>query len=265
VLANGTVLVDGKTATLEELDSALASAKESNEHVLYYREVAGNELPPAAKQVIELVIAHKLPISLSSKPDFSDWVDAKGVSHPRSNLPSATDSEMEEYFATVRRTAAGKGAGEGLVIVKPDRSLMVLPRMEENPQLKEMAANVARMVPAEKQRNIAAIARTAFEGGPSVGLAEVGKAIPFFGMLVGLSYIGHAVWVFDGSSLVAGCRDADMVIVDSDVRSTLPTGWDARIAPVMRSVNIAVHNRETFALGAIRKVGTNPRSFEFSD
>jgi hypothetical protein len=268
VLANGTVLVDGKAATLEELDSALASTKQASGQVWYYREAARGELPPVAKEVIDRLVALKLPISLSSKPDFSDWVDAKGVSHPR-HAPAANDGEMDEYFAMVRRTAAGKGAGEGLVIVKPDRTLMVLPRMAESPELKGMAETVARMVPAEKQRNIAAIAQTVFENGPqgTAGIAEVGKAIPFLGILVGLSYIGHAVWVFDGhgSTLIAGCREADIVIVDSAMRGSLPAGWDAKLAAVMRNANILVHNRANLSLGAIRKVGTDPRTFEFKD
>jgi hypothetical protein len=264
VLANGTVLVDGQAATLEEVDAGLASTKEANGHVLYYREVAQGEAPAIAKQVIDRVLAHKLPVSLSSKPDFSDWVDAKGVSHPRVPLTEA-DAEMDEYFATIRRTAAGKGPGDGLVIIKPDRTLMVLPRMAESPELKSMAEGVAKLVPADKQRNIAAIGHTVFED-PG-GLAEVGKAIPFFGMLVGFSYIGHAVWVFDGrgSSLISGCRDADVVIVDSAVRPSLPAGWEAKAAAVMRSANILVHNRENFGLSAIRKLGKDPRRFEFAE
>jgi hypothetical protein len=266
VLANGTVLVDGRAATLDELDFALASTRQARGQVWYYREAASGESPPIARQVIDRVVALKLPISLSSKPDFSDWVDAKGVSHPRHASPTK-NGEMDEYFATVRRTAAGKGEGEGLVIVKPDRSLMVLPRMTESQELKGMAEQMAQMVPPNKQRNIAAIAQTIFEKGPAAGIAEVGKAIPFFGILVGLSYIGHAVWVFDGGgdTLIAGCRDADMVIVDSAVRASLPAGWDAKAAAVMRNANILVHNRANYSLGAIRKVGTNPRMFEFKD
>jgi hypothetical protein len=273
VLANGTVLVDGVPATLEELDTALAGAK----HVWYYREAARGEPPPIARDVIQRLIARKLPITLSSKPDFSDWVDAKGVSHQRGTpapggsvrMPDVEErGEMDEYFATVRRTAAGRGEGEGLVIVKPDRTLMVLPRMAESPQLKKMADDISQIVPPAKPRNIAAIAYTEFEAGPQgVGLAEVGRAIPFLGMLVGLSYIGHAVWVFEGhaSAIAAGCRDADLLIVDSAMRPLLVDGWDAQAASVMRSVNIVVHSRATFQLSAVQKMGDNPSGFEFSE
>jgi len=271
VLANGTLLVDGKAATLEELDTALADTKE----IWYYRETPHGEAPPIAVQVIQRVVARKLPVTLSSKPDFSDWVDAKGVSHPRKaggalTMPAVEErGEMEEYFATVRRTAAGKGDGEGLVIVRPDRTLMVLPRMAESAALKGMADNMAKLVPPVKQRNIAGIAYTVFEGGPqgTTGLAEVGKAIPFLGILVGLSYIGHAVWVFEGhsSALAAGCRDADMLVVDSVMRPLLAPDWDTQAAAVMRSANIVVHDRKNFGLSAVRKLGGDPQGFEFRD
>ena len=176
---------------------------------------------------------------------------------------------LEEYFATVRRTAAGKGEGEGLVIVKPDRTLMVMPRMAKTAELERMAAGMRGVVPDTEQRNIAAIAFTVFEGGPDgvSGIEQVSKSIPFFGMLAGLSYIGHAVWVFEGhpTALSAGCRDSDLLLVDSAMRPLLERGWDTTAAAVMRSANIVVHNRANFTLSAVRKVGTDPARFEFRE
>ena len=31
-------------------------------------------------------VAHQLPVSMSTKPDFSDYVDSQGVSRPRPRL-----------------------------------------------------------------------------------------------------------------------------------------------------------------------------------
>jgi hypothetical protein len=277
VLADGTILVEGRRSTFDELDAALARAKEANGQVWYHRETARGEPPAAAIQVVQRIVALKLPISMSSKPDFSDWVDAKGVSHPRTT-PAAGDvympkieerTGMEEYFAKIRHTAAGTGAGDGLVIVKPDRTLMVMPRLGETEQLKKMADSVRKIVPATVQRNIAVVAFTVFGASPGgeVGLTEVDKAIPFLGMLVGLSYIGHAVWIFEGheSALVEGCREADILMVDSAMRPFLAPGWDAKVAAVMRNANILVHNRANYSVGAIRKVGTDPAKIEFND
>ena len=39
--------------------------------------------PPQGQAVIQLIIKHQLPVSMSTKPDFSDYVDDKGVSRPR--------------------------------------------------------------------------------------------------------------------------------------------------------------------------------------
>jgi hypothetical protein len=84
-------------------------------------------------------------------------------------------------------------------------------------------------------------------------------------MLVGLSYIGHAVWVFEGhaSALAAGCREADVLIVDSAMRPLLPPAWDADAAAAMRNGNILVHNRATFQLAMLRKAGTDAARLQF--
>jgi hypothetical protein len=279
VLATGALLLDGKPGTFDQLEAALAQVKEVNGQVWYYRETAGGQPAPEALQIFKRILTLKLAVSLSSKPDFSDWVDAKGVSHPRNASDSAPGdvympdvaarSDIEEVFAGVRRTAAGKGAGDGLVIVKPDRTHLVMPRLGESESLKSMADSMNRLVPAGTQRNIAAIGFTVFEGpaGGAPGLVEVSQAIPFLGMLVGFSYIGHAVWVFEGhaSSLAAGCRDADVLLVDSAMRPLLAPGWDAQAAAVMRNGNILVNNRPSFTLSAIRKLGTDPSRLEFKD
>jgi hypothetical protein len=44
--------------------------------VWYYREAAGHEPPPIAMQVIQEIVSARLPIRLSSKPDYSDSVVA---------------------------------------------------------------------------------------------------------------------------------------------------------------------------------------------
>jgi hypothetical protein len=84
VLANGDLIVDGKPATLDEVDQRFAELAKTKGAVMYYREGGEAEPLPNGKRVIELVIKHRLPISISSKPDFSDSIDENGVSHPRS-------------------------------------------------------------------------------------------------------------------------------------------------------------------------------------
>jgi hypothetical protein len=51
--------------------------------VWYHRENPASEPPSQGQAVIQLIIKHQLPVSMSTKPDFSDYVDDKGVSRPR--------------------------------------------------------------------------------------------------------------------------------------------------------------------------------------
>ena len=82
-LASGQVLLNGNAIALPALDAALTELKNQNGVVWYYRENARSEPPPNAMEVIQMVVKHKLPISMSTKADFSDYVDANGFSQPR--------------------------------------------------------------------------------------------------------------------------------------------------------------------------------------
>ena len=83
VLASGKILLEGKETSVPEIKNALEKTKAKNGVVWYYRENGKGEAPPQAMEVIKLVIENKLPISMSSKPDFSDYIDEKGQSHLR--------------------------------------------------------------------------------------------------------------------------------------------------------------------------------------
>ncbi len=282
MLASGAILLDGQPGDLEQLDAALERAKQDHGQVWYYREATG-AAPPTGLAVIQRVVQRKLPISLSSKPDFSDWVDGQGVSHPRAAEGAAAGtpggaprmpevsirSDIQEVFARLRQTAAAPGAEGGIAILKPDRTHLVMPRLAAAPSLEGMAENLNRMIPAAVQRNIAVIAYTLFEApiGAAPGLADVNKAIPFLGILVGLSYIGHAVWVFEGhaSALAAGCRDADVLIVDSSMRACLAPAWEVDAATTMRNPNILVYDRATLQLAIVRGAGMDGGGLQFPD
>jgi hypothetical protein len=83
-LSNGTLLLNGKSTELPSLEAALKSASTAGGEVWYYRENPAQEPPPSATAAIQLVIKYRLPVSFSSKPDFSDTVDpSTGVLRPR--------------------------------------------------------------------------------------------------------------------------------------------------------------------------------------
>ena len=271
-LASGEVLLDGKPIEIEALDQVLHAADKASTTVWYYREAASKEPPPHAMAVIQLVVKHKLRISISSKPDFSDYVDAKGVSHPRTAAGQARMPEVVlaanigEIFEKIRKIAAGEKGKGGLVILRPNRTYLTVPPMSESPELKKFADGLARLFPAGIQRNIAVISNTEFGNGSTPSVAEVNKAIPFFGLLMGLTYLGHAVWVFEGhsSALQAGCWNADALLIDSAMLPLLPAGWQDTASDAMRNANILVHDRATFQLKVVRKVGEASDRLEFA-
>ena len=83
VLSSGKVLLDGKRASISKVSKALAKARSEKDAVWYYRESGKGELPSQAIEIVKLVVENRLPISLSSKPDFSDYIDDEGHSRPR--------------------------------------------------------------------------------------------------------------------------------------------------------------------------------------
>lgn len=84
VLANGKLFVGREVVSLEQLNAHLDRVQASAGTVWYHRQNPEQEPPPIADQVIQAIIARRLAVSFSTRPDFSDYVDDEGVSHPRS-------------------------------------------------------------------------------------------------------------------------------------------------------------------------------------
>jgi hypothetical protein len=84
VLASGSLQLNGEPTTLEELKAELSRLRSEKGEVWYWREQPTGEPPPIALQVLQLVTEAQLPISFSSKADFSDVLDLRtGESRPR--------------------------------------------------------------------------------------------------------------------------------------------------------------------------------------
>ncbi len=79
----GEIWLDGARTTLEALRPQLALLRERNGVVWYHRATPGADPAPEAMAVIQLVIEHRLPISMSLRPDFSDVVRPDGSVAPR--------------------------------------------------------------------------------------------------------------------------------------------------------------------------------------
>jgi hypothetical protein len=82
-----------------------------------------------------------------------------------------------------------------------------------------------RLIPPKPRPIVVAVADTRVSGSIQV----INKTIPFIGLLTELAYIGHCVIVFDGQmqQIEEACRDADVLIIDSDILSRLDHEWYA--------------------------------------
>ena len=235
VLVDGTVLLNGSSIMLTDLAQALDAPPREDLVVWYYRENAAGEAPPVAAEVMKLIVQRRLRVRLSSKPDFSD------------TFTPEVASTLAEAFTRIRQRAAQRR----LVILHSNGRTVTLPAMARDSAAPEGVAAVERLLPSTSQKNVAIIAETAWAMEDKPNLRDAARAIPFFGLLMGLATIGHAVWIFEGSSpalLTAGCIEADLVIVDSARLEKLPGSWQSLVIPVMHTPRLLVHDRSTFQL-----------------
>jgi hypothetical protein len=164
-------------------------------------------------------------------------------------------STLDVIFTQARKAAAGEIAppsgkpGRYVVLVTPGRLIMFLPCPPPGSMAEGQVAAIEKLISSQVKRNIAVVAYTEL-----IALrANFGRAIPFMGLLVGLAYIGHAVWVFEGhsSALAAGCREADVLLVDGGMQPFLREDWVSIASQSMRRAVIYTHDRQTFSLNQI--------------
>ena len=232
VMSAGNLLLDGRESTLAEFRQALRALVEAKGTLWYYRENAAGEAPRLALEVLNLITASRLPVRLSTRPDFSDTV---------------TPNPMEQIFALARLKARERN----IVILRPDGKHNLLPVASARKAPAEAVAGVERILPSNVKRNVAVIGETGWtmETAPSLHMAN--EAIPFFGMLMGFGAIGHAVWIFQpagAESLTYGARNADVLIADSALVDGLPGGWREVALKSMRGREVLIHDRATFSL-----------------
>lgn len=74
VFSDGRLTVDGNPASIQSLRESLKEIAAEHGVVRYYREAAQKTAPAIATEVIKQVIQARVPIRLSTKPDYSDAV-----------------------------------------------------------------------------------------------------------------------------------------------------------------------------------------------
>jgi len=149
--------------------------------------------------------------------------------------------EIGSVFSHARAAAAQTHAGEDgiehrqVIIITPGRLLIAkdCPLAGDIPT--EQLARLSELVPLQPNINIAVITYTYLDALKT----DIRRAIPFFDFLLGFAALGHTVWVFEGhmSALAAGCRGADLLLVDSGMLPALEAGnpdWRAQALQAMR-------------------------------
>lgn len=83
VLQEGVLLVDESLVTLPMLQQKLQALKQNQGILWLYRENPGADATPAVRDALQMVRDSGLPVSVSSRPDFADYIDNEGRSQPR--------------------------------------------------------------------------------------------------------------------------------------------------------------------------------------
>jgi hypothetical protein len=85
VARTGEIWFDDAPVTLDSLLPLLRELRAAGGSVWYYREAVDAEPAPEAMAVVRLVVEHRLPISMSTRPDFADVVLPDGSVAPRAS------------------------------------------------------------------------------------------------------------------------------------------------------------------------------------
>jgi len=140
---------------------------------------------------------------------------------------AAADEVVEDEEGLYRRQ---------IIFVTPGRLLIgrncPLPAEIATEELKRLKGLVA----PKPAINIAAISYTYLEALQ----ADMARAVPFLGYLLGFGTLGHNVWVFEGheNALAAGCRNADILLVDEGMLPYISAEWRKIAEKAMRGTDI---------------------------
>ncbi|HEY4422586.1 MAG TPA: hypothetical protein VGN10_00185 [Pyrinomonadaceae bacterium] len=170
--------------------------------------------------------------------------------------------DMDLVFQEARQLAAGEHpntgdpeldqAKRGVAIVTPGRLIMLDPCPERDSVPESELLPMLEMLPAKSPLNISVVSYTRIEALHE----DMNKAIPFRGYLLAWATAGHNVIVFEGhpSAFDSGVRDADVLLMDSDMLPFVQFNWvEAALRVMQPEGKIFLHDRKTFTLSIISK------------
>lgn len=153
-------------------------------------------------------------------------------------------ADIETIFSKARTAADDLVEDDGglfhrqVVIVTPGRLLLGDTCPLPGEIHKDELSRLTEILPPKPVKNIAVIGFTQLDALQM----DIRQAIPFHGYLLGFASLGHRVWVFEGhaSALAAGCRDADLLLVDEGMLAELDKDWRTNAEKAMRGSKIKI-------------------------
>jgi hypothetical protein len=121
----------------------------------------------------------------------------------------------EDVFVEVRKLTS-RDTGGGVVIVGPDRRVLVLPPMPASPKTAELSPQLPDIVPVDRSCNIAVISNTLFTLSNDGAVPASGKRKLSRFWVSDRLKAGHQVWVFE--DIVGSSRwfmDSEFSLLDS--------------------------------------------------
>jgi hypothetical protein len=122
---SGTISLNEEKVTLDGLKEALVESKKSNGVVWYYREDSEHELQPGVNSIIQAVMGILttvgMPVKLSSRPDYSDYIDEEGRSISSQDgdaAPKYSEPDGEASYANCLLVTLAKGPRKPVTIVE---------------------------------------------------------------------------------------------------------------------------------------------------
>jgi hypothetical protein len=165
---------------------------------------------------------------------------------PQVDQPAKIGKVFDQARKAAGEILSKRDSSRQVVLITPGRMLMLQPCPSPGSMPQNVVAQIEKLISPKVPRKIAVIGYTDLKALTT----NLGKAIPFFGMLSGMAYIGHSVWIFEGhpSALAAGCKGADLLIVDGAMVPHLAPDWQLVASSESPKLQIYLHDRATHSL-----------------
>lgn len=136
-----------------------------------------------------------------------------------------------------------------IAILNKDRSSLYFPCPPKGSIPKELEDMAISLLSPSEPCNVIVIGNTA----PFCNHSHPSSAIPFFSLLIGLSYIGHTVIIFEGdkTTMEVFCKDADICIVDEAMIKFLEQDWNETLKGLIKNEEVYVYDRKTCNLNEV--------------